>query len=381
MITQGTWGNLLGPVSNLDFGLTERYAPWLGVNPNQQQTQQTQQTPSVSSLFGGGTPGQINQAAMGAQSPMSPQKEARIMGTSPSGGGGQVLSSSTEGGGTDDLSALYAEIDNIYNETMSYLGGQEQSLRTNQPGVEAGVEGQYAASRMSAETEKGVGERDLATAGTAAGQRKEDALGAGRRLFNELKMGGQQRFGGASSAGEAYSELTGREFQRGQATTQQAFQNAMTKVMDLGANLRERFDSAMFNLETQKNNALNQVRQTFQERLSQIDALRAEAGTNKSTMRLDLLSELRNQVYQINLASVQTQSQLDAQRQNAEQELTAVVNAVKSSQTGAGQATTNLLGETTTNPQTAYAVTSGRQAPGQTYTGQIAPRREEELFA
>ena len=140
MITQGTWGNLLGPVSNLDFGLTERYAPWLGVNPNQQQTQQTQQTPSVSSLFGGGTPGQINQAAMGAQSPMSPQKEARIMGTSPSGGGGQVLSSSTEGGGTDDLSALYAEIDNIYNETMSYLGGQEQSLRTNQPGVEAGVE-------------------------------------------------------------------------------------------------------------------------------------------------------------------------------------------------------------------------------------------------
>src|SRR3990167_10766771 len=134
-----------------------------------------------------------------------------IMGTSPSGGGGGGTTSTTSTGGDDGLSALYSEIDNIYNETMSYLGGQEQSLRTNQPGVEAGVEGQYAASRMSAETEKGVGERDLATAGTAAGQRKEDALGAGRRLFNELKMGGQQRFGGASSAGEAYSELTRSE--------------------------------------------------------------------------------------------------------------------------------------------------------------------------
>ena len=360
-------------------------------------------TETIGRLFGTPTTSQggsdINQSSQPLMNP-SPQPPMQDMSSEWAGAtgqtyspnnpnikpGGQVLGTATTGGeptsgGTDDLSALYAEIDNIYNETMSYLGGQEESLRTNQPGVEAGVEGQYAASKMSAETEKGVGERDLATAGTAAGQRKEDALGAGRRLFNELQMGGQQRFGGASSAGEAYSELTGREFQRGQATTQQAFQNAMTKVMDLGANLRERFDSAMFNLETQKNNALNQVRQTFQERLSQIDALRAEAGTNKSTMRLDLLSELRNQVYQINLASVQTQSQLDAQRQNAEQELTAVVNAVKSSQTGAGQATTNLLGETTTNPQTAYAVTSGRQAPGQTYTGQIAPRREEELFA
>jgi len=302
-------------------------------------------------------------------------------------GTGQVAGTSTTGTtgttGTDPLSALYAEIDNIYNSTMSYLGGQEQSLRANQPGVEADIGAQYGATRKSAETEKGVGERELATAGTAAGQRKEDALTAGRRLFGELQMGGQQRFGGASSAGQAYGELTGREFQRGQATTQQAYQNAMTKVTELGANLRERFDSAIFNLETQKNSALNQVRQTFQERLSQIDALRAEAGQNKSTMRLDLLSQLRNQVYQINLASVQTQTQLNAQKQNAEQELSAVTNAVNSAQTGAGTATSNLMGATTTNPQTALAITGGRQAPQQTYTGQITPtkRPEDYLYA
>jgi len=290
-------------------------------------------------------------------------------------GTGQVAGTSTTGTtgttGTDPLSALYAEIDNIYNSTMSYLGGQEQSLRANQPGVEADIGAQYGATRKSAETEKGVGERELATAGTAAGQRKEDALTAGRRLFGELQMGRQQRFGGASSAGQAYGELTGREFQRGQATTQQAYQNAMTKVTELGANLRERFDSAIFNLETQKNSALNQVRQTFQERLSQIDALRAEAGQNKSTMRLDLLSELRNQVYQINLASVQTQTQLNAQKQNAEQELAFIQNAVSSAQTGAGEATNTMFGATTTSPTTQNIITSGNGTTTQTPTGPV----------
>lgn len=36
--TRGTWGSLLGPLSNIDFGLTERYAPWLGVNQNRVPT-------------------------------------------------------------------------------------------------------------------------------------------------------------------------------------------------------------------------------------------------------------------------------------------------------------------------------------------------------
>jgi hypothetical protein len=254
---------------------------------------------------------------------------------------------------------------------MSYLGGQEQALRTNQPGVEADIGAQYGATRQSAETELGVGQRELTTAGTGAGQRKEDALSAGNRLANELQIGARQRFGGRSPAGEFVSELIGREQQRGQATTQQAYQNAMTKVIDLGSNLRERFDSAMFNLETQKNSALNQIRQTFQERLSQIDALRVEAGQNKSIERLNLLSELRNQVYQINLASVQTQAQLNAQKQNAEQELTAVLNAVKSAQTGAGTATSNLMGATTTSPTTQNVITGGTGTTTQTPTGQV----------
>jgi len=54
-ITQGTWGSLLGPISNIDLGLTERFAPWLGNNPNQQtnaqvlssQTEQQQQQPTL----------------------------------------------------------------------------------------------------------------------------------------------------------------------------------------------------------------------------------------------------------------------------------------------------------------------------------------------
>src|SRR3990167_6756797 len=205
-------GQLMGGIGGLYQGITGTSTPqseaWRqyggqltgGQRTFNQVPSNVPQAPLLSPMSSGQTLGTQDMSSEWMGTPTSTQTSGETTNTQTS-----------TSGGTGDLDALYSEIDNIYNETMSYLGGQEESLRTNQPGVDAGVEGQYAASRMSAETEKGEGERDLATAGTAAGQRKEDALGAGRRLFNELQMGGQQRFGGASSAGEAYSELTRSE--------------------------------------------------------------------------------------------------------------------------------------------------------------------------
>ena len=373
MATSGTWLGLP------DFGLTEAISGALGTHqgswglPELGITEKAQQVVSPSSplTYQGGSnlfgsyPTPTSAQTLGTQSGGTTPPPSS--GGTSGGSGGTGTTGGTSGG--DPLQSLYSEIDNIYNTTMSYLGGQEQAVRGALPGAEAEVTGQYEASKKGIGTEKGIGERTLTEAGTTAGQIKENALTAGRRLYNELSMGGQQRFGGASSAGQAFGELTGREFQRGQATTQQAYQNAMTKVTDLKANLQDRFDSAMFNLETQKNNALNQIRTVFQEKLSQIDALKAEAGTNKSTMRLDLLSQLRNQVYQLNLASVQTQTQLNAQKQNAEKELSAVVNAVNSAQRGSTTANQNLSLQAPSNPQTSLAISTGGMGATQPYTG------------
>lgn len=358
-----------------EFGLTEKIGNLFGVPTN---------PTGGSNIFG--------------QYSMTPQQQGTVnyvnQTQTPTGQstlrGGSVLgtSTTTTGGGTtgttgtnpsptsptaptqdSGMSSLLAEIDNIYGQTMGLANERESMLRANQPGVEADVQGQYASSQQSLGTEKAAGERTLTTAETQAGQTKDNALNAGRRLYNELSMGGQQRFGGSSSAGQAYNELTGREFQRGQATTQQAYQNAITKVTDLKANLQERFDSAMFNLETQKNNSLNEVRRMFQEKLSEIDSLRAEAGINKSTQRLQLLQDLRNQVYQINLASVQTQTALNAQKTNSEAQLKAVQDAVTSSNTSSAQTLSYQNQQSPTNLDTAYNITSGGQTQATTPTG------------
>ena len=306
---------------------------------------------------------------------------------------GQVLGASTTGGGvstggtppsnnppasdTDYLASLYSEIDKIYGETMGLLGNQESSLTANQGTVNADIEAQYGASKQSLGTEKTIGERSLTEAGTQAGQTKENALTAGTRLYNELQQGGVQRFGGASSAGQAYSEISGREYQRGQAGTQQAYQNAMTKITTLKSNLQDKYDSSIYNLEVQKNSAITEARRGFQEQLANIESMKVEAGQNKSTQRLELLQNLRNQVYQINLASVQTSTALAQQQQQATAQLAQYEQLVNSTNTSAGQQNDLLSSATTTNPQWAPQVTGNTSGAAPTYTGSIAKRRED----
>jgi len=293
--------------------------------------------------------------------------------SAPSGGGGQTPSG---GGGEDPNAALWAEIDNIYNSAMGYASGLEAQASANQPGIESEIEAQAAASKQTGEAEKAVGERTIAQEEVGTGKTKESALSAGRRLYNELSLAGQGRFGGASSAGQAYGELTGREFQRGQADVWTKFQTAMSKITDLKANLQERWDAFTTNLETQKNAALGEARRQFQEKLSEINSLKYQAGENRSTDRLNVLQNLRNQIFQINLATAQTSSAAQQQIQQNQQylsQLESQVNQNMSSVQGAGQ---QLASTTTTNPQTMYQVGGTSQVAQPTYTG--IKRKEEE---
>ena len=276
----------------------------------------------------------------------------------------------------DPNQAIWNQIDNIYNESMGYAGQAESTLRANQPRVEADIEGQYQSGVKSAETQKSIADRELTGAETAAGTRQEDALSAGRRLYNELMMGGQQRFGGASSAGQAYGELTAREFQRGQAGTRNAFQQAMTKITELKSNLQDKFSTALFNLETQKNAAINEAKRAFDERILEINRMRAEAGQNKSAMRLEMLQNLRNQIYQINLASAQSGQQLAQQKAQQEQVLSQLESQANSAVTGGQQATSDLTAQTTFTPRTQLTINAPQNAPQQTYTRR---RKEEEM--
>jgi len=302
--------------------------------------------------------------------------------STPGGGGGGG------GGGTpqqpqeqqeDPMAAIMREIDTIYSSAMSGIGAYEGAIRANQPTVEKDITGQYEATKQNLGTEKTVGERQLTQSGTEAGTAKENALAASRRLYNELQMGGQQRFGGASSAGEAYNELTGREYQRSQATTQQAYQTALSKITDLQANLNDRYESSLFSLETQKNQALNETRRSFDEKMAEIQNMKEQAGQNKSSMRLQALQDLRNQVFQINLATVQTNAALQQQKQQSELALQQAMAYNEQLASGGQGAVNTMLNQTTTSPTSAYSVSGGATNTTPTYTGITTPAKKEEL--
>ena len=105
--------------------------------------------------------------------------------------------------------------------------------------------------------------------------------------------------------------------------------------------------------------------------------MKVEAGQNKSTQRLELLQNLRNQVYQINLASVQTSTALAQQQQQATAQLAQYEQLVNSTNTSAGQQNDLLSSATTTNPQWAPQVIGNTSGAAPTYTGSIAKRRED----
>ena len=293
--------------------------------------------------------------------------------------GGEVKGTSnvpTGGDGGSSLDPILAEIDRTYNETINLANQREQTLRGYQPQVEANVTNQFAANQQSLEAEKTAGERGLVRTEEGSAQIKENALSAGRRLASELQIGNTQRFGGKSIAGNFVSEMIGREQQRGQATAFQAFQNTIAKVSDLRSNLQERYSAAMQTLRTQKDAALLSVKQAFDEKMDEINTMRVQAGENKSTMRLTLLQDLRNQVYQINLASVQTQTALDAQVKQGNDEIQKVLETYKQIQSNAGQELANQSIKSPAQATTGIAYGGSSPTSQQSYIGIRRPEEE-----
>lgn len=376
MAVQGLW-NIAG-INLPDFGITEGKTTWqanpLAVQSYGAPASYPSTDTGIQSIPGGTS---YNLGPNVVKTPATSVTPGTTSGNQTSGEsvlGGSDSSGGNAGGG---IAQTFAEIDNIYNQMMGYASGLESTAKSQTESMIGDVEKQYAGNQQTLQTEKAAGERGITASETTAGQTKENALAAGRRLYNELQMGGQQKFGGASSAGQAYSELTGREFQRGQATTQQAYQNAMTKIMDMKQTLQERFDTSMNNLMIQKDNAISEVRRAFQSKLDEINSIKTEAGINKSTQRLELLQNLRNNIYQINLAAAQTQAQLAVQKQQQEAENNRLTELLQTQATGLTQNQNTLSSVATSNPTTSLAMTQGGMGATQPYVGSI--KKDEEM--
>lgn len=307
--------------------------------------------------------------------------------TSGGGGGGGGGAGSGDAGAAPSVDAereaMMREIESVYNPQMAFLGQAENQLRGDLPSALAEAESQYKTNQSLLSNKKSQAQREIGNQETAAGTRKEDAMTAARRLFNELQMGGRQRFGGASSAGEAFSELSQRELMRNQGGINTNYQTALQQLGQQKVKVDEDYQSGLLQLEQQKQSAVNQVNRDFQNKLLEINRMRAEAESAKAEMRLAALQELRNQVFAIQLQNQQFQQQLQLQRTQGLASVDSAAQAFANQMNQAAGTTSGFAQTASTNPQTALSVTPGRTSTTSVVpqTGTVTPRRQEDLYA
>jgi hypothetical protein len=360
--TEGQW-NLFG-INIPDVGLSEALG-WGQSNPN---VDQAISNSIVSPLPDPGS---------GAQSYST---NNTTQNTANTGGGNinpvQQTQQPSAPSGPSGEDQLRSEISSIFDPVFSALQGQESTLNTNFGVTNADIEQQGATAQSGLAAQNTSGMQGLDTLGTEAGKTKEDAWTAARRLYDELSRGGQQRFGGASSAGEAYGALTAVEQQRRQATIQSAYQGAMNKVASYKADLITKYQTGVKELESQILSAKNTARQQFNDALQAIQTNKAQAQSDKASATLNTLQEYRNKVYTINMQGVQFAQTLAANKDITLKQVDQYTQQVMDSLTGGGTQVAN-FGNTAmqTSGQTKLGIGAGQTAPtAPQYTGQMQSR-------
>ena len=286
-----------------------------------------------------------------------------------------VVGGQNPGGGVDDLQS---QLDSIYSPIQAALSGQEQTLNETFAPVPGQIQAQADLSMANIGQQRAQGTRELATQETAAGARKEDALTSATRLYDELQRGGQQRFGGSSSAGEAFQTLTSVEQQRRQGTIQSAFETAMQQVGALKSNLEGKFALAQQEIELQKNEAIQTATNEFKNALDQIQSSKAMAQSDRATANINMLQDLRNKVYTINLQSLQFAQQLALNDQASKAKVDAFAQQIIQATTGGQQAGTNMGNQLANVNATKYGMGSAQTpATTQAYTGRITKPQDE----
>ena len=213
---------------------------------------------------------------------------------------------------------LTSELEGAYQPAMDVLGQQEGYLRGAQPGALAGIEGQFGQREGEQKGDLLSAQEQLAREEKTFTGQKEDVLASSRRLYEELRQGAKQRFGGSSSAGGAMSELLGREQMVQQGQTQRIFMDNMFQLNQTRAEVDRSYKQNIRQLNLAKDEAIRKSNEEFNTGLLQIATSKAGLMTEKGLRRLDLLTNLRDSVMKAQQTQIEWTQKLDYQKELAE---------------------------------------------------------------
>lgn len=301
---------------------------------------------------------------------------------------GQVLDASTSslpqtsGGARSSSQAIptnivpqpnSGEIDNLFNSSYDYLGQAESTLRNNFPSVLAEADATFNTNKGILDTNQQTATNTLNQQSTQASTRAQEALAANRRLYSDLNRGYQQRFGGASSAGQAASEIANVEQQRQTGDVYRGLQDTMQTINNQKTQIEGEYRNNILQLEQQKQLAVSNANRDFQNKLLEISKARADLGMSKAQANLQALQEYRNKVFQINYQNMQYQQTLNQQKEQANSSIQHYLTSMNQGLNTTGTAFNNFTaGAGNTNPTTNLQVGAGQpSAQASQYTGQI----------
>lgn len=202
------------------------------------------------------------------------------------------------------------EINNAYNSSYDALNQQEASTRAGEQNFYDQFTKPYDAQQPLLQQAYTSGVNLNKQQQTTNEQNKMSSIDSNRRLYNELAQGVHQRFGGSNSAGEFANAFYGREFQRQMGNTQntagQNQQALLTKLQEI----QGEFDAKVQSLAMQKQAALAQAKDAFQQRLDAINNARIGLDQNKAQLKLQALQEFRQRAYQVQDQANQLAQQL-----------------------------------------------------------------------
>jgi len=172
-----------------------------------------------------------------------------------------------------------------------------------------------AANSAQIDTDKlsALGKLDTQKRGTQT--KKEDANAAARRIYQELQMGNNQRFGKATSAGQGVSEIQGAELQRQFGQTSRAANETFQQIETAIRDVESQAATALMQVKAKTTELLTQAKLNFSNLINQIAQGRAQTEQQKSQMRLNALMTLRNEAFQIQQQKVVAEQQINMMKE------------------------------------------------------------------
>jgi len=208
-----------------------------------------------------------------------------------------------------------------------------EAVNQMQGAIQSGYQAELSGAELGTQQRKAELQAEQASRLANFGQQRQEAtaqtesvIEQARRQAAELMQGIQARYGGTTGTGRFTSEILGSQATRNIAQNQAALQNAMSKI-GLAENELKTKVTSLINQEDQNlQQAKIQLRANLDKSLADISQQRSMLETEKANKRYEILNDYQNRLDEVERYNLDHKRQLEAQYQQAQQE----INSLKS---------------------------------------------------